>query len=443
MFLLKDQRLKKASINSLLMLIIRGVSILISLFYVPLLLNSLTPSAYGVWLTLASFITWIALFDIGLGNGLRNKLTVALANNDISLAKKYVSTAYATIFILILIISSLFLSIYKLVPWYDVLGADSSIDDLPSLALIVFISFAFNFSFSLITSIINAFQIPVLSSIITTIGQLLSFFVVLILVHEYKTHSLLLLGTVISVIPPLVLLLSSVILFSTKFRHILPSIKHIRLIYAKDIMSLGIQFFILQIITLILYQSNNFIITHTINSEAVAEYNIAYKYMTLPLMIFNILVVPMWSATTDAYSRGEMSWIKNVTSKINKVAFVLSIIGILLLSISDIVLRIWIRSDDIVVHFPTLVLLCLYSISMMYYGAYGNIINGIGKLRVQMLFTSLTALVYIPLSVFAGQCFGLNGILIIFVLSTVLNVIWAKVQLSMIINCKAKGIWDK
>ncbi len=440
---IKDKRLKKASVNSLLMIVIRGVSILTSMLYVPLLLNALTPSAYGVWLTITSLVSWIALCDIGLGNGLRNRLAEAMAKDEVELAKKYVSTAYATIFLLVLLLLLIFFSFYNFIPWYELLGAKDSIEKIDTLVLIVFVAFGVNFAFSLITAIINASQLPAVSTAISTMGQLCSFIIVFILVKCLGINDLWVLGGVISIVPPMVLLLSSIMLFNTKFKHIVPCWSFVDMRYAKDIMSLGIKFFILQVITIILYQSNNLIITHTVDSSAVAEYNIAYKYMTLPLMFFNIIVTPMWSATTDAYARGEIGWIKGISVKMVKVATGFTGICLVMLLAAKWVLDLWLQSDEMEVHFSTLCILGVYAVAMMFYGAYGYIINGIGKLKAQMLFTSISALLYVPLAILAGKLFGMNGVLMIFALVTIVNVIWSKIQLSMIINGTAKGIWNK
>ena len=91
-------RSRKTKLNIVAMLGVKGLSMLISFLYVPLLLNSMDSENYGVWLTLTSLVSWVAIFDIGLGNGLRNKLAEALARNDELLGRKYVSTAYITIF---------------------------------------------------------------------------------------------------------------------------------------------------------------------------------------------------------------------------------------------------------------------------------------------------------------------------------------------------------
>lgn len=439
----RDKRLRKASINSLLMIIIKGFSILISLMYVPLLLNSLTPSNYGIWLTLTSFVSWIALFDIGLGNGLRNKLSEALAKNDIQRAKDYVSTAYGAIVVLVFLLTIIFVCIYNFIPWYTLLGADSSIQDLNSLVLVVFTAFVFNFLLSLLNSIINALQLPALSSAIATIAQLLSFLIVVILVKEFNITSLFVLGSVISIVPPFVLFVMSMVLFCTKFRKIAPSLGCFKKDYISEILSLGVKFFVIQIITIILYQSNNLIITQVIDNVAVVEYNVAYKYMNMLVMFFNIMITPMWSATTEAFAKGEIQWIKSVNKKLAKIAFLFSVFGLLMVLLSNFVYKIWLHSNEVNISFSTTVLLYVYAIAMMFYGVYGYIINGMGKLTIQIIFTSVSAILYVPCAVFMGKLLGLNGILIVYAMVTIINVVWSKIQLTRILNRTAKGIWNR
>ena len=94
-------RTKSIKKNVIVMMLIKGLSMLISFLYVPLLYNTFDTTSYGVWLTLTSLVSWVAMFDVGLGNGLRNKLAESLAQGDNVLAKKYVSTAYVYITILV------------------------------------------------------------------------------------------------------------------------------------------------------------------------------------------------------------------------------------------------------------------------------------------------------------------------------------------------------
>ena len=93
-------RTQKAQKNILGMLLIKICNIIINLAYVPLLINSLNQDRYGIWLTITTIVSWIAFFDIGLGNGLRNKLAESIACKDEINARKYVSTTYGAMGIL-------------------------------------------------------------------------------------------------------------------------------------------------------------------------------------------------------------------------------------------------------------------------------------------------------------------------------------------------------
>src|SRR5208283_1390777 len=102
-------RIKK---NILALLVFKGISIVTGFLMFPMTLHYLNPTNYGIWLTLSSIIGWFTFFDIGLGNGLRNKFAEAMARNDVELARIYVSTTYAflsmiigTVFIVFLVVN--------------------------------------------------------------------------------------------------------------------------------------------------------------------------------------------------------------------------------------------------------------------------------------------------------------------------------------------------
>src|ERR1700687_5870800 len=94
------QRSVKAKKNIIASFFIKGISISISLILVPLTINYINPSRYGIWLTLSSIVGWFSFFDIGLAHGLRNKFAEAKAKGDNESAQIYVSTTYAVLAII-------------------------------------------------------------------------------------------------------------------------------------------------------------------------------------------------------------------------------------------------------------------------------------------------------------------------------------------------------
>src|SRR6476646_9497261 len=97
--------------NIIGLFVIRGCSIAISFILVPLTIRYVNPTQYGIWLTLSSIVAWFSFFDIGFGNGLRNKFAEAIAKGDTELAKIYISTTYAILSIVISCILILFFCI--------------------------------------------------------------------------------------------------------------------------------------------------------------------------------------------------------------------------------------------------------------------------------------------------------------------------------------------
>ncbi|HOP12476.1 MAG TPA: LPS biosynthesis flippase, partial [Lentimicrobium sp.] len=83
----------KARKNILASFFIKGVSIIVGFIFVPLLIGYLGEVEYGIWITMSSILAWVNYFDIGLGNGLRNRFAESLAKGEHQMARIYVSTA--------------------------------------------------------------------------------------------------------------------------------------------------------------------------------------------------------------------------------------------------------------------------------------------------------------------------------------------------------------
>ena len=86
--------------NVLYMFLIKGCSIFLGLFTVPLTLGYVNKETYGLWLTISSMIAWMSYFDIGINNGLKNNLAAAFATSDYELGKRLVSTTYAVLILI-------------------------------------------------------------------------------------------------------------------------------------------------------------------------------------------------------------------------------------------------------------------------------------------------------------------------------------------------------
>lgn len=439
-----DARTQKMRMNTVYMMFLRCASILISLVSAPIMLTHVDRAEYGVLLTLTSIVNWVGMMDIGLGNGLRNKISIYLAQNQIGKAKEAVSSCYGALAIYISLLIFIFLVISPFINWTDFLNSPSSSEqEFFWLANVVFVSFCINFLFGLINSILFAYQMPAFQSVFTFAGQLLALLALIIQVYVFDVHSIFLIGSVNCIIPPIVILLGSIWLFGGKMKDIAPSFALINLKTVNDILSLGLKFFVLQIITIVLFQANNIIITKAVNPESVVVYNMAFKYISVITMVFTIVLTPIWSATTDAYARGDFDWIKKTLVYLRKVCVATIVFGGLMVLISKWVYSIWLGKDTIDIPYITTTLVWVYISLEMLYKMHVMIINGIGKVYAQMIITGVIALVYIPLAYYLGHYLGLTGVLLANCLVFLFNYLWVKIQCNKLINQTAKGFWNK
>ena len=382
--------------------------------------------------------------DVGLGNGLRNKLPEFLAKGDFHSAKKIVSSCYVTLAIYVALIIVTFLIVSPFVDWLGVLNSPTSdAGEIRGLTNVVFVAFCIQFLFGLINSILFAYQMPAFQSLFTFVGQFVALIALVIQVYVFDVTSVLQIGAVNSIIPPLVLFWGSIGLFRTKLKEIAPSFKLFEFKSVGSILSLGLKFFVLQMITIVLFQANSIIIARVVSPEAVVEYNLAFKYVSLLTMIFTIVITPVWSATTDAYVRKDFEWINKTLSFSRKVCIASIFIGVLMVLASKFVYGMWLGRGSIDINYSTTGLILLYISFEMLYKVYGTIINGTGKVFAQIILTGIIAIIYIPLAIFLGNLCGLSGVLIANTIVFALNYVWSKLQCNKLINQTATGIWNK
>jgi len=435
-------RSNKAKKNIFFSILIKGFSIAISLILVPLTINYINPTQYGIWITLSSIIGWFSFFDIGLGNGLRNKLAESIAAGDLTNAKIYVSTTYAILSIIIGIILVIFLIINPFLDWTKILNTPAEMaKELRLLALIVFTFFCIQFVLKLLTTIITANQEPALASFYNLLGNIFSLLIIYILTKTTEGN-LVYLGTVFSITPVLVLAISSIWLFRSRFRSYAPSVRFVKFRYASDLMNLGVKFFIIQIASIVIYQTSNFIIAQLFGPEQVTPFNIAYKYFSVITMGFSIIMMPFWSAFTEAWVKRDVVWIKNVIKKLIRLWVMISLGAIIMLVFSNFVYRIWVGTE-ITVPVSVSVVIAVYSILNTWCSIFAQFLNGVGKIKLQLYSGTFGAIINIPLSLFFGKHLGIYGVVLSTCLLGFISAIWSPIQYRKLINNTAKGIWNK
>lgn len=435
-------RTQMIKINILLGGGVRGVSIISSLLLIPLTINYISSELYGVWLTLSSVIQWISFFDIGFGNGLRNKLGEAIALGKYKLGKIYVSSTYLT---LAIIFGSLGVIFYIFAPYFDWAGfiniGRQYNHILVSTARVILLSFSFQMIFKLIQNVALAFQQSALSSFLDTISQIISLVFIYILTISIEPN-LVYVALVFCFSPLLVYFTASIICYFTVFNNVAPNIRFIHYKAVNQIFSLGGEFFIIQIAGLVLFQMINILISRLSGPEQVTNYNIAYKYLSTSLMIFSIIMAPMWSAFTDAYVKKDIDWMNRIYKRFMQLFVLSSILMIVCIIISPWVYSFWIGNQVSIPLWLT-ILVGIYMCVFIWCQIHATIINGTGKIRFQLYTAVAMMLIFLPMAVFLGKWLGLAGILSSMILINLPGVFYSRYQVKKLITFEAKGVFNQ
>lgn len=437
----ENQRTRLAVKNVAVSFIIKGLSILVSFVLFPMTLDYLNSYEYGIWLTLSSILAWIYIFDIGIANGLRNKLAEALAKQDFEQGRIYVSTALCSLGIIVIVFYVLYMFFAPIIDWYKILNVEPSI--VPNLEFIVAVVFLFvciGFVFRTIGTIYQAYQLPAVSDFFGLLGSLLSLLVIFILTKT-TTGSLNKVAYTYAGVPILVYFISIPYTFK-RFREIAPSFKAIKFKYFKGLTSLGLKFMIVQICALILYMTSNVIISNRFGPEDVTPYNVAFKYFSIITMGFTILISPLWSAVTNAITLNDFNWVKDILRKLMSAWGISILIAVLLFLFSSVFYRLWI-GDKLTIPVSLSFWCMLYVIIAAGGNIFSNIINGFGKLYLQILLAVIQALIFIPLSLILADYLGVAGIIASLTIVSFCCSVFGPIQVYKLVNGKARGVWRK
>lgn len=437
-----SERTVKLKRNVLLSLFVKAGSIICSLLLVPATIDFVNDVQYGIWLTISSIVAWMSFFDIGFTNGLRNKLAEAFGFGRKELAKTYISTTYAVLGGIFMVLMAVLLIVVRFVNISSLLKISNNYESDLKIALYVLIAyFCITFILKILSVILIADQRPAYSSLIDFIGQVLSLLSVLLL-SSHIEGSLSVLSYCLCVPPLIVWLAFTIICFKKDYKDFYPSFKYVDFRYVNSLLTLGLKFFVIQIAAIIQFQTANFLIGRLFSMGEVTQYNIAYKYFNVLYMIFMILLQPFWSAVTEAYAKNEIQWIRNSVRKYLYTLCVIFVVGIFMLIISGPVYDLWV-GKSINISFSLSAWMLAYVITLMFGAVFVYFVNGIGALRIQYISSLISPILFVGVVMTLAKVFNM-GVVSVLIASIVANfngLILAPLQYYKVVIVRRGGVW--
>ncbi len=403
----RSSNLKRHMVLSVL---IKGGGFLVSLVLMRVYIGFFTSSTVlGLWFTLLAVLNWIMTFDFGVGNGLRNRLVEALAEDNRTEQKALVSTTYALSASIAGAALTAGAAAVVLLDWNSLLNVSSALVTPSSLqwaVFVVIVAVCVQLVLKNVNSVLYAMQLPSASNATGLATNLMLLGSMALVTTSSDQTGILVLASLYLVCSTLPLAVLTLWLFAGRMRHAFPDVRRASGDAAAKVLGLGMGFFALQLMSLVIFRSSELVITRTISPSDVVEYQLYNRlYGALASLVW-IALVPMWSAVSEAYFMGDHEWIDRVFRKLRShvPGLVLVLVG-LTVSLQPI-FNVWLGVHSIEVNYWYGGAFAVYYSLYVWWAVLASFANGTGRIRTQLVCAGFGVCVYLLVAIMGATLTG-------------------------------------
>lgn len=368
-----------------------GVVILMTL---PMARGALSPELFGVWMMLSSLLSFLAFADLGVGNGVLNKITYAHATNDRVMLRRTLFSGYVvtTAVSLALLVSWLCWLHWSAEPTalagkITLLHRSEVLTALSAFVVVL----AINVPASLVQRIQLGMQEGHWNGIVQLFCALMTLVAVPLTLHSGATIAALVFATLGiqaagNVLNTLIWLGRHQFLRLKSWQGSKDAKTFV------DLLRSGALFFLLQVAAAFAFQSDAIVITQTIGQAAYGDFAVIQKLFLFVSTLLSSAIVGLWPAFGDAVARKDTEWALKALKRGVISAAAISIIGVSVL----IVAMPWLMAtwmDNMVrASWTLIVALAVWTVIDSTSSVLAAYMNGANILRAQVLIAIVMAL---------------------------------------------------
>jgi O-antigen/teichoic acid export membrane protein len=405
------ERYRRAGLTATVALVSQGLAMIISLASVPLTAGYLGRERYGVWLTISSLLSWMAMSDFGLaGPALVSLVGEANGKDDRELARDYVASAFWALLAITSLVSVIFGVAFSRIPWRAIfhVSGDISTQELHLTCALAVASFVVVLPLNMVSSIYSGYQDGFVASIWAIASNTLSLASLVAVTHYRGGLPLLILA--VSATRFLVALANGIYLFAWRYPWLRPKPSAVRWSRIKYLFSLGSNYMISQVAGLGIHQSQSMIITQMLGPSQVPMFVIAQKIVTFASSLMYTAMSPLIPAYSEAAARADWAWIKATLKRAIIVSFAIGapLTGIAAVAARPLI-RWWMGAALVPSHFLVF-WLGIYTLTCVMVFSPGNVLVALGRMGVLAVSVTLCAVATIALGIQFAHWWGVTGI---------------------------------
>lgn len=367
----------------------------------------LTHAELGVVSVLAGLLVYFGLGDFGLGTMLMTRLPVAAARDDTTEMRQLVG---AVLSVMVLVASTLAFAValsLLLLPWQELLGAQSLDSSEFHLALVAFVvSGALGMIGTVGTRVLAAMQRGAFARLSSCVASMVS--VVAVVVCAWLDAPLWAWVTAFAI--PVSLLGPAQLLHALRlFPALRPGRAEIGWGQARGIVRASSQFAVLSSGWVLTYALDAVVVAALLGAEVAAVFGVAARLFGLVTSTLYLAGQQMWPAIAEAAARGDFDWVRRrFRQSLLAVGAASSAASVVLVAVGPWLSRIWVGSE-LVPPRTLFVAMALWTIYLTMITQYSYLLLALEQIRTLAWVGVLIALANLPLSILFTAMIGVEG----------------------------------
>jgi O-antigen/teichoic acid export membrane protein len=405
----------------------RALLVASTLISIPLTLDYLDFERFSVWMVFSSIMTMLSFADLGIGNGMVNAFSRAVARDDRGAAAKCLASGFFLLFGLSALLCIAFGIAYPLTDWAAVFNLKDAeaVDEIRPALLALFAFFVLMLPLVTANKVRFALQEDYVNSAWEVVAS------------GVGLCGLLLVVWMKGGVPWLVLVISAGrigagignwIHLARSRPWLVPRWRLADLGVMRELLSSGAMFFILSLAANLAVSCDNYIALYELGAKPAATYAVAAKLYGLVTLAASMVLMPLWPAYGEAIARGDLAWLRHTLRRsVLLMATITPMLSALLLLSASAVVEYWTGRD---LALPTGLLLAfslwvpLQSVGM----AISVFLNGALLIGPQVLIATSFTVISLAAKVIFAPSFGIAGIVwasaAVYAATTLLPYLW-------------------
>ncbi len=306
-----DPRLASIYKGSATGLLSRLVTLGVSAISLPLNVRYLGKEEYGIWITISGTVVMLNLLDLGIASTLTNVLSKAYADDDQVEAVHAYSTAFWLTAAVAAFLGLIITICWPFVNWASLfhLADASTAVQAKRCVVIAVVACLINLPLSLSGKVGAAYRELHLMNYAAMVGAVFSLLAIVGGILLHCTLS----GLMLAYCASTVISNAGINLWLWAIRRpwLKPAPWQVSTTMARSLFGQGSLFFILQLCGVVVFNTDNLVITHYLGPQEVTPYSVAWRLVSYASLLQQLLIPAAWPVLSEAYQSGDMAWIRS------------------------------------------------------------------------------------------------------------------------------------